>query len=387
MTPKEKCVADLSRLVDVFSSVPDPRMERTRRHDLVDILVIALLSVLCGAESFVDMEDFGLAKEEWLKEHLGLLHGIPSHDTFARVLSRVGPGALSRCLSTLLATMKENATALSPSTTEVIAIDGKTLRRSYDTAKGQSALHLVSAWANAARLVLGQVAVDTKSNEITAIPALLDLLDVKGCVVTLDALGCQKAIAEKIVEKGGDYALALKANQGLFFEDVRMYLEDAHQEGFRDVPHTFHETTDYGHGRTETRRCWVVTQMDWLKERHPEWAKLSSMVLVESVRTEGHKTSTERRLYISSLGNGAKEMLSVVRAHWGIENSLHWVLDVVFGEDLCRVRKDHAAENLAILRHLALNLVRSDTTSKSSLRLRRKRAGWDNNYLQFLLTN
>ena len=382
-------MADLSRLMDVLSSVPDPRIERTRRHDLVDILVIALLSVLCGAESFVDMEDFGEAKHEWLKDHLGLLNGIPSHDTFARVLSRIEPDALSRCLTTLLSTLKENVAKESSetNTTEVIAIDGKTLRRSYDTAKGQAPLHLVSAWANEARVVLGQVAVDAKSNEITAIPALIDLVDVKGCVVTLDALGCQKAIAKKIVEKGGDYVFALKANQGLFYEDVRLYLADAHSEGFRDVPHTFCETTDYGHGRTETRRCFVVTQIDWLKERHPDWEKLSSMVLIESVRTQGHKTSTEQRLYISSLTTDAKNMTSVVRAHWGIENSLHWVLDVVFGEDLCRVRKDHAAQNLAILRHLALNLVRADNTSKSSLRVRRKRAGWDNNYLQFLLTD
>lgn len=381
-------MADLSRLMDVLANVPDPRVERTRRHDLVDILVIALLAVVCGGESFVDMENFGKAKQQWLKEHLGLIHGIPSHDTFARVLSRIAPDALSRCLQSLLSTMKENARAKDSSDTnitEVIAIDGKSLRRSYDTAKGQAPLHLVSAWANEARLVLGQVAVDQKSNEITAIPALLDLVDVKGCAVTLDAMGCQKAIAKKIVDKGGDYVLALKANQGLFHEDVHLYLTDAHQEGFSGTPHTFHETTDYGHGRTETRRCFVVTQIDWLKERHPEWENLSSMVLIESVRTEGHKTSTEHRLYVSSLVTDAKALLSVVRAHWGIENSLHWVLDVVFGEDLCRVRKDHAARNFAILRHLALNLVRSDTSSKSSLRVRRKRAGWDNNYLQYLL--
>jgi predicted transposase YbfD/YdcC len=246
---------------------------------------------------------------------------------------------------------------------------------------------MVSAFAEDTRLVLGQVKVDEKTSEIKAIPMLLLLLNLAGCVVTIDAMGCQKDIAKRIVDKGGEYLLALKGNQGLLHEDVTLFFTDAKERNFKDVSHTFHEATDYGHGRAETRRCWAISDTAWLRERHQGWTQLASIVMVQSVRTEGHKTSKESRFYISSLTTSAKEMLHVVRSHWSIENSLHWVLDVVFREDECRVRKDNGPENLALLRHLALNIVRSDAASRTSLKRRRKQAGWDNNYLQQLLSN
>jgi predicted transposase YbfD/YdcC len=377
------------RVTELFSTIEDPRVERAKRHELVDILVIGLLTVLCGGETFEDMEDFGEAKKEWLTARLGLINGIPSHDTFNRVFARLDPEALRHCLTRFLEALKEGAKAYAKATSSkmpsVIAIDGKMIRHSFDTATGQNALHMVSAFAEESRLVLGQVKVDAKSNEITAIPMLLLLLDLGGCVVTIDAMGCQKGIARQIIEKGGDYLLALKGNQGLLNEDARLYLEEAQQNGFKGLDHSFHETTDYEHGRTETRRCWSVSDIAWLNDRHPGWTDLNSIVMVESVRTEGHKTSTENRFYISSLCANARDMLHVVRSHWSIENSLHWVLDVVFREDESRVRKDNAPENLALLRHLSLNIIRSDANSKASLKRRRKQAGWDNLYLEHLL--
>lgn len=376
-------------LRDAFADLPDPRVERTRWHALPDLLVIALCAVLCGADNFVEMEDWAYAKEAWLRERLALPNGIPSHDTFNRVFARLDPDAFSQCFLRWVEALRE------PTGGQVIALDGKTLRHSFDRASGRGALHVVSAWAAENRLVLGQVPVDAKSNEITALPALLALLDVRGCIVTIDAMGCQKEIARQITEQGGDYVLALKGNQATLFEDVQLFLDDAETRDFREVAHQTHRTFDAEHGRQETRRYWVTGEIAWLRERHGErtWAGLASIGMVESRRRNGGPgtpETVERRYYLSSLpadaADSAVRFAAAVRGHWGIENCVHWVLDIAFREDESRVRTDHAPANLATVRHLALNLLRRERTAKVGIKGKRLRAGWDDRYLERLLT-
>lgn len=370
-----------------FASLPDPRVERTRVHALSEILVIALCAVISGAEAFTDIEDWGRAKEPWLRERLVLAHGIPSHDTFNRVFSRLDPEAFTACFLRWVEALRE------PTQGEIIALDGKTLRHSFDTAGGRGAIHVVSAWAAANRLVLGQVKVDDKSNEITALPALLSLLDVHGCIVTIDAMGCQKELARQIVDQGGDYVLALKGNQPTLFADVQLFLDDW-AAGNLTVEGQTYRTFDADHGRQETRRYWVTADIAWLVERHGlgTWAQLTSIGMVESQRRNGGPgtpVTVERRYYISSLAAdgpaGAVRFAGAVRGHWGIENQVHWVLDLSFREDECRVRKDHAPQNLATLRHLALNLLRRDQKTKRGVKGKRLKAGWDERYLEELL--
>ena len=270
---------------------------------------------------------------------------------------------------------------------QVVAIDGKTVRRSHDRLAGKSAIHMVSAWASANHLVLGQLRVDDHSNEITAIPELLSALDVSGCTVTIDAIGCQKEIASTITGQEADYVLALKQNQPQLYDDVTEMFDQAKRSGFSELDHRFCETVEKGHGRIEKRRCWAVSDpnhLGYVNDRN-EWAKLRSLAMVESERTEDGKTSTQTRYYISSLPNNARTLLSSVRTHWGIENSVHWVLDVAFGEDDSRVRKGNAAENLSVLRRMALNMLKRDTTSQGGVAARRKRAGWDEEYLLLVL--
>lgn len=368
-------------LVETFSEVEDHRAERTRLHSLSDILALSLCAVLCGADCFTEIEDFGKAKEGWLRTFLELPHGIPSHDTLGRVFARLDPRALRGCfdrwLEGLQAGLHEQAGD------GVVAIDGKTLRRSFDTAAEKSAVHMVSAWASATRLVLGTVKTHDKSNEITAIPVLLDLLDVAGCVVTLDAMGCQKEIAAKIREKGADYLLALKGNQAYLCDDVKAYFADAEARGYQGRPIDQHESRDYEHGRQEMRRVTVTGEVEWLtgRDKEGDWADLARLVMVQTERTVGTKTTRHTRYYITSLQADAQRIGAAVRAHWSIENQLHWSLDVSFAEDQCRVRKDNAAENLAVLRHIALNLLKHETTAKMGLKAKRLKAGWDTDYL------
>jgi len=362
-----------------FEDVPEPRVERTRLHPLVNILIIALLAMICVGEGWEDMEEFGLAKKAWLGTFLDLRHGIPSADTFRRVLGAVNPKAFNACFTAW-------AHALSTGTSgKLIAIDGKTIRHSFDRATGRKALHVVSAWIAENRLTLGQIATEEKSNEITAIPRLLELLDIRGATITVDAMGCQKVIAAQVVDQGADYIMGLKGNQGTAHEEVKAFFADARAKSFHDVAHTFDETVDGSeHGRIEVRRTWASQDLDWFVDL-PAWKGLRSIVMIESERTVGKATSTELRYYWSSHVLDAKTLAAMIRAHWGIENQLHWCLDVGFREDESRLHTDHGPENIALLRKVAMNLAKSERTHKRGIQAKRKLAAWDDAYLLKLL--
>jgi predicted transposase YbfD/YdcC len=369
--------------IEMFSIVGDPRIERAKRHSLTSILMIGLMSTLGGGDGFSDMEEYGIAHEGLLKEFLGLPHGIPSHDTFQRVFARLDPVELETFLIEFTRRLGA-ARGDSGQKSKVIAIDGKTLRGSYDTASGQSALHLVSAWAAGTRLVLGQVAVDDKSNEITAIPALLKLLDVKGATVTIDAMGCQKEIAKEIRDGDADYVLALKGNHGNFHEEVLEFFSAHATDNFAEVEHTEFETTEKDHGRIEIRNVIATGDIAW-SGRDAEWRDLQSFVRVTSTRIIGEKKTTENRYYISSLPPIASAVAEAIRGHWGIENRLHWMLDVNFREDYSRVRKNNAPRNLAVLRRVALNLLQACDIPRKSLRRKKLLASWNPQYLLSLV--
>ena len=365
-------------LIHHLALIDDPRMDRTKEHALIDILMIAVCAMICGADSFVEFEQFGNAKVEFLRGLLELRNGIPSHDTFRRVFSLLDPEQFSEAFRHWTEGLRK---AFSK---EIVAIDGKTLRRSHDRAHGKEAIHIVSAWARENSLVLGQVKVDDKSNEITAIPELLRVLKLKGCIVTIDAMGCQKQIASEISAAQADYVLALKGNQGSLHEEVQQFMEAAQAADFQEIAHDFLEVIERGHGRSETRRYWICEDIDWLTQ-HSQWKALRSVAMVESVREIQGKVTTERRFYISSIAATAKELARAVRGHWSIENNLHWSLDVSFGEDQCRARAGYAAENLAVLRHIAINILKTDTKKKLSIKTKQKCASWDHPYLLNLL--
>ena len=361
-----------------FGELPDPRRDRQKQHCLLDILFIAISAVICGATSFVDMEDFGYAKLDWFKERLSLDNGIPSHDTFRRVFSLIDPEGFTACF---IGWTKAISLAIDG---DIIALDGKTIRRSFDTATGLSAIHVLNAWSNANDFCLGQVKVDGKSNEITAMPELLKLLDIKGSVITADALHCQKEIASQIIEEAGDYVLAVKGNQQSLHDDVKLFFDDAISEGF-EVRCSFLEGDDWGHGRSENRKYWAVNvkHLDWFKHKD-EWAGLASIVCVEGTRRTRDTESVQRRYFISSLSSITKISRSI-RHHWDVENKLHWVMDVDFGEDSCRVRMDHAPENFALLRQIAHNLIKRESSRNVSVRRKINKAGWDNDFLARIL--
>jgi predicted transposase YbfD/YdcC len=371
----------LERVREYFEELEDPRVGRAKRHELLDIVVIAVCGIICSADTWVDIEEFGKAKEEWFRTFLDLPNGIPSHDTFGRVFARLDPEQLQRCLVSWSAALRQASGG------KLVALDGKTLRRSHDHARGKNALHMISAWSVDSHLVLGQQKVAGHSNEITAIPALLEMLSVEGCTVTIDAMGTQKAIAEQVQEGGGDYVFALKANQGALYEAVVDSFEQAERTHFDGVAHDRVETVNGGHGRIETRRCWTITDPEYLRYLNPgkEWSGLKSVGLVEAERRVGDRVSTERRYYISSLLGKAKEFSRAVRGHWDIENGLHWILDVAFRQDDSRVRSGNAQENIAALRRLALNLLRQDKTTKAGVRAKRLKAGWSGDYLLAIL--
>ncbi|HEV3263296.1 MAG TPA: ISAs1 family transposase [Gemmataceae bacterium] len=375
-----------SNLVEALTAVPDPRRQcQNLRHRLVDVLVLGFCGVLCGCDDFVEIAEFGRSKEDFFRRFLELPHGIPSHDTFRRVFQAVCPQALQRCLIQWLHGVRHTAP---PADGADIGIDGKALRRTFDRARGLGALHVVSAWATANGLTLGQVAVDAKSNEITAIPHLIELLDLKGCVVTIDAAGCQKDIAAQIVAKDADYVLALKENQPGLYDQVSDYFLKQLEEENRDGKLRRHRRVETGHGRTETRETFVAPVPPEMVGTGA-WLGLATLVMVirECVDHSTGKASDEVRYFISSLPAKVRRLAGAVRGHWGIENGLHWVLDVAFNEDRMRQRNRKGIENLALLNRLAVSVLRQDKTVKAGVKCKRKTAGWDDDYLLHLLFN
>lgn len=365
-------------LIDHFSELPDPRIDRHKAHRLIDILVIAICGAICGADGWVAIAEFGQAKHDWLKTFLALPNGIPSHDTFGRVFARLSPEHFQDRFSAWIGSVMQQVDG------EIVPIDGKTLRRSHDRSSGKAALHLVSAWAVKNRLVLGQFHSDGPLDEITIIPELLRTLTVKGCIVTVDAIGCQKSVAEQVIKQQADYVLAVKENQpklcahlrALFDRDDRTLSQDLSVDGY--------QTEEENHGRREIRRYRTTDQIDDFAG-HAAWIGLRLFGMVEAERQVGDQVSVERRYYISSLDNDAKRFGEAVRGHWGIENSLHWVLDMAFREDESRVRTGHAPANLAVLRHIAVSLLQQEKTAKVGVQTKRLKAGWDNRYLAKVL--
>lgn len=370
--------SDLPTFADCFADLPDPRKVDQCDHLLLDILFIAVCAVICGADGFTEMEEFGLAKEAWLRQFLELPNGIPSHDTFNRVLQRLRPKELHNCLLKWI----HSVAALSDG--DLVAIDGKTLRRSHQRIKGREALELVSAWVRKNRLMLGQLKVSEDSNEITAVPPLLRLLELKGCIVSLDAMHCQKGTVEEIRRQQADYVIALKSNQGQLYEAVKTFFE-AVREGrahFFEIQEC--QTVDGEHGRIEERWYCQVNVPEDLPSQE-QWVDLRSLGMCEARREVKGQTSVEQRYYVSSLAVDVKQLSEAIRGHWSIENSLHWVLDVVFREDQCRVREGEGAENLAIIRRLALNLLQQEKTLKRGVKTKRLKAALDESYLLKIL--
>jgi len=362
-----------SPLLEHFASLKDPRIERTKRHELLDILAIAICGLIGGADNWVEIEEFGQAKATWFKQFLSLPNGIPSHDTFNRLFARLNPDAFQECFLNWIRAVHQATHG------EIVAIDGKTLRRSFDRAASKDPLHLVSAWACKNRLVLGQMKTQEHSNEITAIPQLLRLLDLAGCVVTIDALGTQKPIAQDIITAKADYVLALKGNHETAFEEVHTFLDEW------AATHPAHQTTEKDHGRIEIRRYWLSEDIRWFQDKGL-WPGLVSFGMVEAQRTLNGHTQTQRRYYLSSLHTPDLPRFALaVRSHWSIENTLHWSLDMTFREDDSRLRKDHAPENLAILRRIALSLLKHESSRKGGIKVRRLRAACDNAYLAEIL--
>jgi predicted transposase YbfD/YdcC len=374
-------------LVAHLACVPDPRINRMKDHDLVDILVIAVCTLLCAGETFNDMEDFGKAKHDWFKTFLKLRNGIPSHDTFNRVFAALNPKHFLDCFLSWTQSVREVVAQ------EVVALDGKALRRALN--RDQSVKYMVSAWAESNGLVLGQLKVADKSNEITAVPELLRVLELSGCIVTIDAMGCQKKIAREIIEADADYVLALKGNQERVHEEMKTFLDQIVAEiqtprlpGANLCQAAANlaclETVDKDHGRFEIRRYYQSTKLDWFADQG-KWEGLKSVGLVESVREVAGKTTVERRYFLSSLPLGVETLARAIRSHWSVENKLHWVMDVCFREDQSRARTGYAAENLATLRRLALNMLKREKTKKRGIRGKQLNASWDHPYLLRLL--
>jgi predicted transposase YbfD/YdcC len=360
--------------LDYFTEIEDPRVERTKEHLLEDIIFITIAAVICGAESWNDIENYGKSKAFWLKQFLRLPNGIPSHDTFNRVFSAIDPKQVEKSF------VKWVKSVCKLTDGEVVSIDGKTIRGSRDKGS-KSIVHMVSAWSQLNHLSLGQIKVGDKSNEITAIPKLLEVLTIKGCIVTIDAMGCQTEIAEKIIEKEADYILAVKGNQGSLEEGIKDTIKFAKAiETFEDI--------DYGHGRVETRVCSIYTDFSHI-ENWTRWKEIQCVAKVDSNRYIKSSGVNERetRLYICSVAPCAEKIGNSIRAHWGIENSLHWVLDVAFNEDNSMKTNPIAAQNFSIINRIALNLLSNEKSKKRSIKGKRLDAGWDNDYLMKILKN
>jgi predicted transposase YbfD/YdcC len=363
-----------------FSSLEDPRADN-KRHLLLDMIVIVICAAICGADGWEDVELFGRSKQKWFKTFLDLPHGIPSHDTFGRVFAVLDAEQFQRCFIQWIQAIHQITQG------QVIPIDGKKLRRSHDRRLGKEGIYMVSAWASENGVVLGQYKVDDKSNEITAIPELLDMLELAGCIVTTDAIACQREIAEKVIENEADYVLAVKENQKHLYQALHGLF--AYPDEMAQVDLDYDKTVDKDHGRLEVRECWTTSEASYLDyiAQLSEWKGLQSITMVKSVRQIGSERSTKVRYFISSLESNARLMLHAVRTHWEIENKVHWVLDLVFREDDCRIRKGNGAQNFAVFRHIALNLLRQEKTAKRSIRAKRLKAGWDHDYLLKVLTS
>jgi len=370
-------------LITHFGKVTDIRQKQGKRHNLIDIITIAICGILCGADDWVMIEQFGLAKESWFHEFLELPHGIPSHDTFGKVFSWIDPEEFQACF---MEWIKEIAVVTQG---QVIAIDGKTVRRSHDRANGKKAIHLVNAWASETEMALGQKKVEDKSNEITAIPELLKMLDINGCIVTIDAIGTQKSIIQGILRQKADYVLAVKQNQGKLYDLIQHGYELDLKNEFKDAPYDFAQTVNKNHGRIETRKCWVVSDPEYIAYIDPQgnWPGLKSIAVVEGVRKIGGKSSSQIRYFISSLETNADHMLKCIRTHWEVENKLHWNLDITFREDDSRVRKGHAPENLSVIRKLALNLLRRNKSRKGGAKTKRLICAVDTDFLLEVLNS
>jgi len=358
-----------------FAPMKDPRVKKKTRHKLIDIITISICAAICGADDWVSVEAYGKAKYDWLKTFLELPNGIPSHDTFGNVFSALSSTEFEECFLSWIQSVCVVTAG------QIIAIDGKKLRRSHDKSSNKSAIHMVSAWASKNMVTLGQVKTDEKSNEITAIPELLNLLEIKGCIVTIDAMGCQKKIVNKIVtDKKADYVIALKGNQGNLHDDVKLFFEGALKDNFDGIDFNFHRTVDGDHGRIETREYYIVSDIDWLDSKKA-WNNLNTIGMVISERDSGNKVSKEARYFICSIPKDAKLFAKSVREHWGIENKVHWVLDIAFREDESRMRKGDSAANFSIVRHIALNMLRHEKSVKLGIKNKRLNAAWDNEYL------
>ncbi len=381
LQPREAREAKILRqsFLKHFDHLQDPRVERTKHHGLVEIITIAILAVLSGADGFVAIETYGKAKQKWLESFLDLPYGIPSHDTFSRVFAALDPQDLHQSFLSWIDSITDKLSI------KLIHIDGKTVRGSYDREEKLKALHSVSAWSSEHSLMLAQQKVDSQSNEITAVPLLLQLLNLKGAVVTLDAMGTQWQITTQIKQAQGEYVLALKGNQGKLSQQVEDWFKQAQAKSWEGIEFSYHQSLEAGHHRIETRQVWAVsvTQLPAL-HRQSQWEGLSTVIMVKSTRQMWNKTTTEVRFYISSLSADGEEHNRVIRSHWSIENSLHWVLDVTFKEDASRIRLGYASENLSLLRRLSVNLLKREP-SRGSLAMKRYKAGLDNEFLLKIL--
>jgi predicted transposase YbfD/YdcC len=371
----------ISSLEEHFSELTDPRGPNIE-HRFFDIIALAILGTICGADGWVEIEQFGHQKQKWLSQYLMLPNGIPSHDTFGRVFAKIDPEEFQTSFMKWVKALQEVTQG------QVIGIDGKQMCGSQDQSNGKRAIYMVSAWAEKNHLVLGQRKVAEKSNEITAIPELLRLLEVKGCIVTIDAIGTQTKIAKQIFEAEGDYLLAVKHNQGKLFQNLEMLFSYDQQHGFQDAPYDYAKEVKKGHGRIDVRECWATSDPEYLASvsSAQKWAGLQSLVMIIRRRIIAGEETVKTRFYISSLPENAQQILKATRQHWSIENCLHWVLDLAFNEDRSRVRKDHAPANLAVLRHMAVNLLKQETSAKGGIKAKRLQAGWNEDYLLKVLS-
>jgi predicted transposase YbfD/YdcC len=364
----------------VFSSLEDPRMDRAKHHPLINIITISICAIIAGCDDFQSISEYGKSKINWFAQFLDLKHGIPSRDTFNDVLNRLNPHEFSQAFTQWVCSLGDLKD-------DIVALDGKVMRGTLDKANGNCAIHIVSAWSVKNNMCFGQVKVSDKSNEITAIPKLLALLDIEGATITTDAMGTQYKIADKIVEKKGDYVLALKGNQGEFHDDIKLFLNSQIKSSFTGIEHDSFESVNGDHGRIETRKIWCTSDVSWLIDRHPRWKSLQGIIVIESTREVAGKETYERRYYVTSHQNKTAEFIAhSIRSHWHVENKLHWQLDVSFNEDYNRLRSGHAAENFAIMNKIALNLLKNETSIRLGVKNKRLKAGWDNDYMLKVLT-